>query len=219
MCVFPLYNTITMPAPPEGHIRQCQARSRVTRKRCRRWALRGASTCQFHGGRSAIRFGMKKDLFKVSGFYGKYLGPRLSERVREALNKPHDEQVSLYEELAIARATACEALKLAQPLFDGTKLNLETKALTIQTLRSAMTSVKDLVLAAARVEKDQEDKVSIKVINLIMMQVVLAVNEICGTDNAILAEAIAKAIDDKVRLPMNNKLSPVIEIDLDSTQS
>ena len=150
---------------------------------------------------------------RMSSFYSKHLGPKLSERVRELLNAPHDEQVSLYEELAVARASACEALKLAQPLFDETvKLDDETKALIISTLGTAMANVKDLVLAASKLEKEAGDKVSVKVINLVVMQIVLAINDVCGTENLALAEAIGKAIDERVRLPMNDKLNPVIRV-------
>lgn len=203
-----------MPAPPEGHARQCQARSRVTGRRCRRWALRGRRTCQFHGGRSG---GISHRRKKLAGFYSKYLGPKLSERVAELMAKTHDEQVSLYEELAVARATACEAMALAQPLFDPEKsseLKPETRALMVQTLNQAMNNVKELVLAASRIEKDAEDKVSIKVVNLVVQQIVMTINEVCGTDNVQLCDAIAKAIDERVRLPINDKMNPVIKVNL-----
>ena len=153
----------------------------------------------------------------MPSYYSKYLGPKLSERVREALNTPHDEQVSLYEELALTRTMACEALKLAQPLFDDKqckKLNEETKALMVTTLGTAMNNVKDLVLAASRIEKDASDKVSIKVINLIVRQIIMAINDVCGTERMELAEAIAHAIDQRVRLPLNDRVSPEVKIDL-----
>ena len=201
-------------APPDGHENQCRAKSRVTRLRCKRWALRGSHYCQFHGGRRAAQVYNKTGQRRLPGFYSKYLGPKLSQRVKELLDTPHDEQVSLYQELAIARANACEALKLSTPLFDGTKLDDSTKALIISTLGEAMKNVKDLVLAASRLEKDAEDKVSMKVVNLIVMQIIIAINEVCGTEHIIIAEAIAKAIDNKVRLPLNNKLNPTIEIEL-----
>lgn len=155
----------------------------------------------------------------MSAFYSKHLGPKLSERVRELLDAPHDVQVSLYEELAVARASACEALKLAQPLFDEKmELSTETKSLIISTLGSAMANVKDLVLAASKLEKEAGDKVSVKVINLVVMQIVLAINDVCGTENLALAEAIGKAIDERVRLPMNDKLNPTIRVQIGSRE-
>jgi hypothetical protein len=133
------------------------------------------------------------------------------------MSRSHDDQVSLYEELAVARATACEALALAQPLFDpetSAKLNAETKALMVQTLSQAMASVKELVLAASRVEKDADDKVSLKVVNLIVQQIVVTISEVCGTEQLPLAEAIAKAIDERVRVPLSDKINPVVKVNI-----
>lgn len=202
-------------APPEGHPNQCRTKSQVTRRRCRRWALRGSGFCQFHGGRRAAAIYCKTGQRRLPSFYSKYLGPKLSERVKELLDSPHEEQVSLYQELAVARASACEALKLAQPLFDekqAEKLSPETKSLIVATLGQAMTNVKDIVLAASRLEKEAGDKVSMKVVNLIVMQIVLAINDVCGTENLEIAAAIGKAIDERVRLPLNDKLNPIIRV-------
>jgi len=204
-------------APPDGHKNQCQAKSQRTRVRCKRWALRGANNCQFHGGRRAAALYCKTGRRKLPSFYSKYLGPKLSDKVKELLDVPHDEQVSLYQELAIARANACEALKLAQPLYNDdatSKLTPELRSLMISTLRDAMSNVKDLVLAASKLEKEAGDKVSIKVINLIVMQIIMAINDVCGTENVVIAEAIARAIDERVRLPLNDKLNPTIKVNL-----
>jgi hypothetical protein len=150
-------------------------------------------------------------------FYSKYLGPKLSERIKELLDQPHDEQVSLYQELAVARSTACEALKLAQPLWDEEQSKLidsETKSLIIQTLSQAMSNVKDLVLAASKLEKEAGDKVSMKTINLIIMQIIMAINDVCGTEHLEIAKSISEAIDERVRLPINNKLNPVVRVQI-----
>ncbi len=155
----------------------------------------------------------------MSTFYSKHLGPKLSERVRELLDHPHDVQISLYEELAVARASACEAFKLCQPLWDDkVTLKDETRALMIDTLGTAMTNVKELVLAASKLEKDAGDKVSVKVINLVVMQIVMAINDVCGTEHLALAEAIGRSIDERVRLPMNEKLNPTIRVQIGSRE-
>jgi len=185
----------------------------VTGKRCQKWALKGKLNCQFHGGRQQLVTNARR--LKLPGFYSRYLGPKLSERVAELMSRSHDDQVSLYEELAVARATACEALALAQPLFDSeasVKLSAETKALMVQTLSQAMSSVKELVLAASRVEKDADDKVSLKVVNLIVQQIVVTISEVCGAEQLPLAEAIAKAIDERVRVPLSDKINPVVKV-------
>ena len=187
----------------------------VHRGRCKRWALRGSDFCQFHGGRRALQVLNRTGKRKLPSFYGKVLGPKLRDRVEELLSKPHNEQVQLYEELAISRATAAEALLLSSPLWDeeqAGRLTSETKALMIQTLGQAMDNVKNLVIAASRLEKEAEDKVSTKVLNLIVMQICVAVNEVCGTEHMSIAQAINDAIDEKVRLPLNNKIASTIQV-------
>jgi len=209
---------IEMPAPPEGHERQCKARSRKTHRQCRRWALVGSNYCQFHGGRRARNPMLTKGKWRLPSFYSKHLGPTLKKRVEELLNKPHDEQVSLYHELSIARATACRALDLSKPLWDenqSKKLNPETKALLLTTVQQAMIHVKDLVVAASRLEKEAGEKVSIKVLNLIVMQICSAVNDVCGTENLELAKAIEKRINEKVRLPLNARTDAKIEVKIE----
>jgi len=205
-------------APPDGHPRQCRAMSYVTRVRCKRWALRGANNCQFHGGRNTQR-ALQRQINKrrLPMFYTKYLGPKLAKRVAELTSVPHDEQVSLYEELGLARSGMIEALQLASPLQDPVacaKLSPEIKALMIQTLAESMKNVKELTLACSKLEKDASDKVSIKVINLIVQQIIMAINDVCGVENMAIAEAIAAAIDERVRLPLNDKLNPKIHINM-----
>jgi len=205
-------------APPDDHPRQCRANSTVTRVRCKRWALRGANNCQFHGGRNTLRaLERKLNKRRLPMFYTKYLGPKLSQRVLELMDAPHEEQISLYEELALARVSAGEALSLSQPLFDpevSKKLTPEVKALILQTLSESLKNVKELVLAASKLEKESSDKVSIKVINLIVQQIIMAINDVCGVENMAIAEAIAAAIDERVRLPLNDKLNPKIHINV-----
>ncbi len=196
------------------HPRRCHAIAK-SRKRCGRWALVTSDYCEFHGGRRSTH--SKTGKRRLPSYYSKYLGPKLKDRIEELLNKPHDEQVALYEELALARATAAEALLLAAPLWDGTqseKLNPDVRALMVQTLSQAMNNVKDLVLAASRIEKEAGDKVSIKVINLIVLQIISAINDVCGTENLDIAKAIEAAIEEKVRLPLNDRLNPKVNVQL-----
>jgi len=203
--------------PPPDHPRRCAGRSRATRRRCKRWALVHSDYCPFHGGRMAAAYRFKRGLYTLPSFYSKYLGPKLAEAVQEALNRPHDEQVAVYEELAISRELAGKALKLSKPLFDPEmekKLNAETKALMIQASQTAMEHVKGMVLAASKIEKDAKENISIKAVHLIVNQIILAINEVCGTENLELAKSIADAIDQKVRLPLGNKVDQVVDVTL-----
>ena len=94
--------------PPADHERRCQGKSNVRKARCEKWALTGSKYCQFHGGRQrVVKVGRMKRV------YSQHLGPTLKKRLEEMLDASHDDQVQLYEELALSRIMAQEAVALA----------------------------------------------------------------------------------------------------------
>jgi len=155
---------------------------------------------------------------KLSDFYSECLGPVLSDKVRELLDNPHDEQISLYNELQIARALYGESLKLVQPLFEPRngqeRLTTEIKALILQTVEGASKEVKDLCLAQSKIEKESSDKVSMRVVEIIIFRIMAAINDICGVDNMAIGNEIKRAIDERIRLPLSNKFNPTIQVNL-----
>lgn len=204
-----------MPAPVgdwADHPRRCHARSGRTHRRCGRWALVTSNYCQYHGGRRSHL----PTLRKMPGFYSKYMGPKLAQRVREILSRPSSEQVSLYQELALARTNVAETLKLYEVLLDpeqSAKLTVDTRVAIMSAMREAMDQVREMVTACAKIEKDAQDKVSMPVVNLVVQQIIIAVNEVCGTENLAIAEALAKKIED-IRLPVQDRFAPTVCVDL-----
>ena len=211
----------------DGHPRQCKAIHKTLGKRCRKYAVQGSKYCASHGGKRLGRAGRPRKYTHgrfMSSAYLQCVGPTLKEKLTELLNKPHDEQVALYEELAVARAAAAQALKLASPIFEPKKSltpevatlaeDPQFKALALSTLKDAMTTVKDLVVAASKIEKDAEDKVSVKVINLFVIQILRAIESVLGADHDDLLRKIQKAIDEQVRMPLNDKQDAVINIEI-----
>lgn len=209
-----------------NHEHRCQALHKTTRERCKKYAVRGSKFCVQHGGRLKGRIKPQNKVMSrefMSAGYLQHVGPTLKKQLEHFLSKPHDEQVSLYEELAVARATATQALKLASPLFeDQTNATPEMKkllndpafkALALSTLNDAMGRVKDLVVAASKIEKDAEDKVSVKVINLFILQILRAIESVVGDDRELLMK-INDAIDTQVKMPLNDKSDAIINIDI-----
>jgi len=185
-------------SPPEGSPRQCHARSMHTRQRCRKWALKGRDFCQFHGGRREVV--SEKGL----GKYGRHLGKTLRAQLAELASSPHHEQVELYEELALTRLAALDAIKLWEAA-QKSKVD-ETKALAVSCLHDAMTRVREMCLAVTRIEKDSEDKVSLRVVDLLILQVVRAVHRVCQDDE--LAGKIEEEIHNTVRMPTTDDTTP-----------
>jgi len=160
--------------------------------------------------------GLRSGERSLSDFYAECLGPVLSDKVRGLLDSPHDEQVSLFNELAHARANYGESLRLARLLHEegNEKLTLEAKALLIQTMTDAAKEVKDLTLAASRIEKEAQDKVSPRVIGIILTRVMMAINDVCGTEHIDIAVAIKQTIDRRIRSPLCQRIDPVIQVNL-----
>jgi hypothetical protein len=194
-----------MSGSAEGHERQCKARAHHTGEQCKRWALIGSNYCQFHGGR---RGGVKTRGrgIRMPGFYNKVLGPTLKRRVEELLNVPRPEQMSLFDEIALARVNVERALQLASPVFEGTITDPNIVALSLSCVRDAVDHVANLIKTMSTIEKDTLDKISIYTLNLFIIQICRAIKDELGDDPA-LAERIGKAIDERVRLPLDDRRS------------
>lgn len=183
-------------SPPEDHPRRCKAKRRSLRERCHKWALKGSDFCQYHGGRQRIK---QK---AVSKRYAKFLGPTLRSAIEELASDPHFDQVNLYDEIAVSRIAASKALKLAEPVLTGeAEVKESVKVLALDCVREAMNHVRDMVTAAAKIERDANAKVSLRVVDLIIVQIIKAVYEVCPDKE--LAKKIAEHINDNVRLPSN----------------
>lgn len=193
------------PSRDFDHPRRCRSVSRVTRMKCRKWALRGSNYCEFHGGRRRSGVNTTTGAGRLPGMYSKHLGPRLKSALEAYLAAPHCEQVALYDEIALARAQVSQALALARPVFEDdprVKVTAEMRAMALSVLRDSVDHVMRLVSAASKIEKDAEDKVSIRAVNLFIVQIINAVRSVVGDDEA-LVRRITDAIDEQVRLPLD----------------
>lgn len=146
-----------------------------------------------------------------------FLGPTLKAKIEELTSEPHHDQINLYDEIAIARLAAVQALKLAEPVLNGSiKVDANVTALALGCLRDAMDHVRDVVCSAAKIEAAAGGKVSLRVIDLIVIQIVKAIHEVCP--DIELANKIEKQIRETVHIP--NEDSPVngvIAVGVEST--
>jgi len=147
----------------------------------------------------------------------KFLGPTLKRKIEELTSEPHHDQINLYDEVAIARLSAVQALKLAEPILNGeVDVKPEVAALAMECLRDAMDHVKDVVTAAAKIEANAGGKVSLRVIDLIVVQIVAAIHEVCADDE--LADKIALHIRETVHIPNEDTpVNGVVHIGVEST--
>lgn len=148
----------------------------------------------------------------LSRVYSKKLGPALRDKVEELLGSSHDEQISLYEELALMRIAASQAVKLAEPALTGNNVSDKAKRLAISLMCDALSEVREFVVAAARIEREANGRVSIRVVNLFIMQIVRAIYRACEGDDE-LAKRIEAEINETVRLPKDGDADPNVLIE------
>ena len=195
-------------SPPADHERRCQGKSLVRKARCEKWALTGSKYCQFHGGRSRVsRVGRMKRV------YSQHLGPTLKKRLEEMLDASHDDQVQLYEELALSRIMAQEAVALADIALSSAnddKGNGVSKGLAIDIVQKSLIVVKDFALAAAKLETDAKNTVSLRVVDLFIAQIMKSIAAVLGEDTKTV-ELIESHIAENVRIPSSRDPNVSIE--------
>jgi len=135
---------------------------------------------------------------KPTTFYGKHLGPTLKAALEELIEKPHYEQVQIYEELALSRAIAAKALAISSAALEN-GLNANT---AIAVAKDALNHVRDMVVAASRIETSAADKISISVLDLFITQILRIIKKACEDHGAIhIAEIIESQVREHVKLP------------------
>jgi hypothetical protein len=174
---------------------RCQAKCRRTQEQCGKYALKGSNYCQFHGGRSGRPRKKGLDLF-----YANHLKGTLRERLEAWATLPHNEQVKLYEELALSRSMALEACKLAEKALASGDDKL--KLLAGSAMRDAIGFVTETAMAVSKLESMATDKLSLNAIDLYVTQICRVIANHVPEETARLIEA---EIKESVQLPLGAK--------------
>jgi len=192
------------------HPRRCQARlKRKGGKQCGQWALEGVNYCKFHGGRlSQKKLRGEVRISHLPKFYRNTLSKTLSQAVDEMLGVAPEDQLSLFEELAIMRTMAGDAIKLYTLAEQKGKKTIEAAEL----MRSALKDVVSVCESAARVSAMGKDKISIHDIQHIVNQIVrVAYSTLAEKD----ARKFERAIKTQVKLPVKDNQGTELTPDKD----
>jgi hypothetical protein len=221
-----------------NHPRRCQAHYKATGERCRYWAMRDCKFCKKHNNLSKYHktksiagntsagatVRTAEDMAKLK-FYSKRLGPKLTAALEEMVSQPLQDQLSLFEELAIVREVAGQALELysvAQEKIPATAPNrAEVLASAGMLLQSALENVRTMCKTAAEVNAAGKDKYSIHSLQDVAAQIVRMVTTCFGDRPEQLAEFDAM-LTQQLRLPKaqadGTTLTPDMDaLDMDAT--
>lgn len=178
---------------------QCEA-IRKNGKRCRKWRLRDKRTCQFHGGRS--RTGSPyQTVMTLPRLYSKHLSGTLLDAVEHVMGQDPREALNLFEELALMRVAAGDAIKLynAAHTVEGEKGDaIRTQAAGL--MAQALSNVQSMCESAARIELQGKDKLSIHSLKAVVDQVVYISYKVFK-DHPDLVKKFQETIAEQVRMP------------------
>lgn len=209
--------------PSEDSPRRCLGTSRLTGEQCKRWALRGVTRCQRHGGRMQQKAQQGHGRVEyMPGWYRDALGPTIAEALDKLTCGSASEQLQLFEELALMRHAAQDAVKLyaaAQRVTGDNALSVRTEAAAI--MQAQLREVAKICESAARVDAMAKDKFSIHAVQLLINQMV----RICAQvfkDHEDLVKTFERRIREEVKLPTSDavgtSITPDAEVrEMDST--
>lgn len=133
----------------------------------------------------------------MAGIFRRYMSQTLQQKLDMFLDESHEEQLSLYEELAMMRVIATDNVKLYDAAVGTGKP--EIIQLAAETLREGLNSIATMVKHCSDLESKATDKVSARQLNLFVLQICKAVSRIVKDEN--LAREIINEINDSVRFP------------------
>src|SRR5262249_16915231 len=162
------------------HLRCLTIRKR-TGERCKWWRCRGSKYCYMHGGRRSGGRGRNnynpKPIYngristlqgrKMPPIYRQYLRKTLSQAVSELYNMPPDEQLQLFEELALMRDAAGQAVRLygiARDIADAKPDDMQARRNATDAaaiMSSALMQVVKAVDRAHSINAQATDKISV----------------------------------------------------------
>jgi hypothetical protein len=170
------------------HPRLCQAKLAGGRK-CGQWALKGIQYCKFHGGAAIKRLREKRnvddprtnDVARIRKY--KKLGATLEQFVAELLTQPEQEQLDLFEELALMRSfvdesTSMFAAACALPANNAKRTELIVCAGGL--MKQALDDVRVMSKTASDIFANGKDKFSVHSLHDIVQQIKRMVHNCFG---------------------------------------
>jgi len=184
----------------EDHPRRCQAKfKRKPGKICRNFALRDSRFCKFHGGARDRALGRGVRVNHLPRFYQNVLTKTVAQLVEDQLGASPNEQLQIYEELALMRVAASQAVRLYGAALELGKDDIINNASVL--MRDALESVVDTCETAAKIEASAKDKFSIHSLQQVVNQIVRLAHEVFGDDQSKV-EMFERLMRTKIKMPV-----------------
>ena len=174
--------------------RRCQATRRCGLQ-CRRWARKESRYCSFHGARS--KKNRKYWNQHVARFYKRSISEGLNAAIEEHLNEKPDDQLMVFEELALLRHAANHAVHLYDLSLQSK--NPEAIQLATSLMVDNLKTVVEVCKSATQIASVQKDKFSVHDLAYIIEQIIRISHDVF-CDYPDLAARFAVSIRSSVSL-------------------
>lgn len=193
--------------------RQCEGKTRASlyTERCKRPAMRDSRFCYQCGKRRHVRElriaagvrGKGKSIKGLPVVYSKILSSNLRDAIDDMTSVSPAEQLGLYEELALIRHSAMQAVAMydgACNMEDGTKKPALVQAASA-LMRSALSEVVNTAKTISTMESQAADKISLTQVGVIVDQLVQVAYDVFHDADPELVEQFAERVKTRVKLP------------------
>lgn len=144
----------------------------------------------------------------------KKLMPRLAEKLTAFLEgETHAQQLELYEEIALARTFLDELLEMNTVVSEQPDTPIELKMALMKQIQDATTHVSDLVSKMARVERDLDDKVSVRALGMFVQDITRAIYKRLGETPE--AQLLIEDLSTRIQVPEDASVDPQIIIEVE----
>ena len=109
----------------------------------------------------------------------------------------------MYEELALMRAAAGEAVKLASAALESPVADESMRAAAVGIILNAMNQVTLVIERLAKIEANAQDKLSLRSIDAFIVQMTAIMAEVLGEEHEEMAAVITDRIKSEIRVPLD----------------
>ncbi len=166
--------------------------------------MKGRKYCKNHGGRQPV--GKTRRVRHLPRLYKKYLSETLQVAVDSVMGDDPRESLNLFEELALMRLSAGNAIQMYSAAMgaDREKLGADRvdglQQMAAGIMSQALAGVQSMCESAAKIESGGKDKYSIHSLKMIVDQIVLVSFDVFK-DHPELVREFERQIAANVRMP------------------
>ena len=168
--------------------------------RCGMWAKRGHDRCWKHMQHAGNLY-ISKPEARLPSAYGKHLHGAVKDRIAELLQSSRSEQIELYEELALMRDMAGNAVGLYCQVAESSA-SAEQLQSAGMLMADALKEVGSLADKIATIEAKSADTLTVHTLNGAVSQIVNIFFQVCGDEYVDLAKVVEQRIRSEVVLPI-----------------